>query len=293
MKGRRLCTMCLIQSLLLGIFLGGCSKKGEVIARVGDEVITVEDLKAELQKLRREPDESDVRRTLDRLVNDAKFIAEAKKRGIHKSPDFINEVENFKRNLLIRKLNEDIFNESQKEIPEEQLREFYEKNINLYKGRKTFVINHITAAEKKIADEILGEFKRSKDLKKSAMKIMAKYPAKVTIREREFVELPAERYGVDFSNALEKMNNGDVSGVIKGSDVLFHIVEVISRRDIPERTFDQVRENIKARLLAQARSESMNEMRKRMDEKYRPEIYNDRLNKLIQEYKKLMGGEKE
>ncbi len=263
----------------------GCARKeGKVVARVGSETITTADLKAELNRMRRPPTERDVKRVLNKLITDAAFVAEAKKRGIDRRPEFVREVENYKKRLLMKLLNQEIMkSEARKTISEKELREYYEKNKNFYRARKTFVINHITAASEKLAKKIIKQWKKAKkaDLRQIAKKLMQESPGKINITEREYVEVPSRKYGAEFSKELEKLHNGDVSKIIRGRDGRWHVVQVVSRRDIPERSFEQVKNNIKMRLMAQRRSAASTKFREELRKNYKPKIYDTILQEFI------------
>ncbi len=102
-----------------------------VIAKVGDEKITKEELMKSLEGL--PPNQrtlyastpENLKKYLDSYINQIVLYKEAEKKGIDKRGDIKENLENYKRRLLIRTLNQEFMSEK---IGEEDVKKYYNEN---------------------------------------------------------------------------------------------------------------------------------------------------------------------
>ena len=101
----------LITGCLLVLGLGGCAKKGPLVARVGDSVITFDQFQQDFDRTRTleeilNADSSEKIAHLDSMVIEAMLLQEAKSRGMEEDPYVQYRIGPLKRYLLIRRLYE-------------------------------------------------------------------------------------------------------------------------------------------------------------------------------------------
>ncbi len=105
---------------------------GEHVAKVGNTVITKEDV---LRKLNTLPPfaqemfrgEEGIKRLIDELVKTEVLYLEAKKKGIDREKEYREEVEDFKKITMIRMLLRKEL-ENRITVTDEEIKDFYEKN---------------------------------------------------------------------------------------------------------------------------------------------------------------------
>jgi parvulin-like peptidyl-prolyl isomerase len=137
----------ILTALFLLTFITGCSDFNKlfgekkktadskvnsvVLAKVGDEKITKEDLMKSLeglppnQRILYASTPEKLKKYLDSYITQVVMFKEAEKRGIDKREDIKENLENYKRRLLIRALNQEIMSEK---ISEEDIKKYYNEN---------------------------------------------------------------------------------------------------------------------------------------------------------------------
>lgn len=104
-------TICRIAGCALLGFIS-CTGKGEVLARAGGKVITVEDFQEELGRLppylrQRTKTDDGKRELLDQMILRKLMISEAEGEGLRERSDIRKEIKNFEERVLVQKLLEE------------------------------------------------------------------------------------------------------------------------------------------------------------------------------------------
>ena len=239
----------LIVTFLIAVFLGGgCSRKGEVvIARVGDEEITADDV-VEIMGGGGYADNLDgLKEALDHLVDFRLLLEAAREEGLDTTAEFRKDFKVMKENFVVRKLYEEVVVKSAG-ATDQELRDYFDKQKL---GDEQVEARHILVMYK----EGDGEEKRKEALAK-AEKVLAEAKAGADFAElaRKHSEGPDASNGgylgffprgkmvKPFEDAIFALKPGEVSGVVE-TRFGFHIVKVENKRT---RTFEEMRDEIRA-----------------------------------------------
>lgn len=139
--------------------VGHTSGRGAiVVAKVGDEEITQQDLEAALERVPVWKRESVKDKVLDGLIEAKVFAGEAKKAGLENDPDVQKKLEKKTDETLARYFVKKYL-DKEAEPPEEELRQYYEKHKDRFVVSDRARIQHILVRDKKKAEGLLEKLK--------------------------------------------------------------------------------------------------------------------------------------
>lgn len=247
----------LIFLLILPLFFF-CSKKEEkVIARIDDEVITVDEFKKEIERLPLNmkilvAEEKGKRDYLDRLILKRLLLREAKKEGIEKTKEFQEKLKDIKDSLLIetllgKKMRSDV------KISDEEARAYYEKNKEAFKRGVEINTRHILLKTEEEAREIQKRLLAGEDFVELAKKYSVDPNAKITGGELGFH--PKGTLLPEYEEAAFKLKRvGEVSGIVR-TPLGFHIIRLEGIRPSSVVPFEEMKDFIKQRLIEEKQGE--------------------------------------
>lgn len=266
------CIGALLVALAAGL-ASGCGKKAgpNVLARVGDQVITVDDFKAEMQRRkaadRRLPDRQTL---LEEMILRAALVERARTEGLENAPD----VRRAREDVLIAKLKESDLQpkfDGVKVTPEEISATYQAEIARFTKPAKTHLAIVFIAADSKMQTNRLAEMAaRAETARQLALalpatenafgKVAADFSDDQISRYRGgdagwFTgdALLAERWPNQVINAgLALTNNGDLTDVLK-TDEGFYLVKRMDARPAVITPLASVQAGIERRLLAAKR----------------------------------------
>lgn len=186
--------VCKIFALLICslLILGGCKKEGDIVAKVGNDAITVEDFSERLMAappayqayINTEPGR---KQFVDMLVKEKLILESAKQAGINKREEYKNSIEGFK-------------SEQKKQLKD------YEDGLMIEMYLKDVQENMITASE----DEINKYYEEHKEDFTNPIAVVAKH---ILVPTREEAEIAFERLnkGESFDKVAQEMSTDKVS----------------------------------------------------------------------------------
>lgn len=213
--------------LVSSLWIGGCSapdRNEDIVAKVGDAVLTREDLKVRMEWEGITDDR--VGEYIQRWIDQELLYQEAKKSGLAKDKALDFALENFKKQWMIQKLVEKTFAEKIR-ISQAELKAYYEKNKSQFLVQEDEVhLLHLLT-------------KTQSDAEAAFREIQAGRPFDQVARNRS-VDAFAEKGGdmgfVTKSNLAPEIGRiafslpiSNVSSVIKTS-YGYHIIKVLERR---------------------------------------------------------------
>lgn len=236
-------SLCFLLSLLLtGSFAFGQAKKDEVVAKVGNRTITVEDFNRRYNEVKNTFNPPTKKQFLEDLIRFEMGLAEASLKGTEKDPIFQEKV---KAELYKSYLEKELGEEIQKiPVSEKEMEAFYRQNPEV---RFSTIIIEVkpgaTAAQKaeakKRAAEIYEEVKKSKRPFEELVRLYsddmitkplggdAGFQSRVTLTPT-------------FYEALSTMKVGEIKGVVETPFGL-HIVKLTARRSYQDADKRQIR----------------------------------------------------
>lgn len=214
-----------------------------VLARVGDWSVSVEEFNERLKALKEVIPDYDIedpeakRLVLDELINQQLLVLAAQQTGLENQKEINAAVDEFRRTLIVRevvrKIAEDI------KASEEEARAFYETNKEALHEPSQWHVRAIVVDSQLKANEILVEVLKGVDFAEMA-------------RQHSMGENAANGGDLGFiseapfpqmANALLSLEAGQISSVFKGPDG-FYIVKVEEKKGGEPIAFEDIKEEI-------------------------------------------------
>ncbi|MBC7794817.1 MAG: peptidyl-prolyl cis-trans isomerase [Clostridia bacterium] len=276
---------CLTPSLRAG---------GVAVARVGVVPITCDQMVETIRSLggnvgRKFKDRAEVKLFVEDQVRLELLAQAALERGLDRDPDVIAAARKVMvQKLLERDLGLAAFNENGVVVSEHELQSYYERNRDRYLQPEMRRIAHIqlipdqngqTAAAGLIA-QLVAKTDNNSLFKQLAQKYSTAKDSKDRGGELMFKtkqEL-AEDFGVSFANDVWQLALNDIAPQPVQSTKGWHVVRVVAVRDALARPLDEVRDEIRDRLLKDSRSHAFERYLVELRTRYPVAIYEDRLN---------------
>jgi peptidyl-prolyl cis-trans isomerase C len=253
---------CLL-AVVLALQVNAFANSDAVVANIGDQKITVSDfdrmlglLDTDKQKLiEKNPQLKES--VLKQFIQGMVVSKLAKEKGFDKIAEVRDQIEFFKDNFLaslyirqevLGKINE----------PEEDLKKYYESHKDEFKTPEMVRVRHILVkvdssapekdkkAAKKKAEGILKKIKSREDFAKLAADVSDDPGSKQNGGELGFS--PRGRMVKPFEDAAFALQPGEVSGLVK-TQYGYHIIKVEERKAAGIQPFDDVKENIRQKLI--------------------------------------------
>lgn len=140
-------------ALVAGLLVSGCHKepKGQIIAIVNGDEVSMQELNAELQGVR-VPDTADReklrKQVLQRLVDRKLIVQKAREQGLDKTPEFIAQQRRLEENLLVSLLGQKIA--STVPMPDDRdIAQYIGDNPTQFGGRQRLLLDQIQFAAPK------------------------------------------------------------------------------------------------------------------------------------------------
>ncbi|MCA1828908.1 MAG: peptidylprolyl isomerase [Myxococcales bacterium] len=295
-----------LSTVLFALALAACNKKeakGPVVAKVGDEVITADDLKHRLDEtspfLRARYNTLDRKKEfLENLIRNELLAQEAQRQGYDKSPAVKEQMKRAMIQELIKhQLDEKL---TGADIAEADLKTFYDGHLDDFVKPERARVFHIllpakTATEKSVARqkalallkdidarEKKGEVNafQSTAMKESKDQLSAPMGGDLRFLSRD--EL-AKAYGPELANAAFDLKNpGEKSGPIE-TPAGVELVKLQVKTVALNRTFDESKDSIRGRMARERRSREYDEWMKKLRQNTTISVDDAELEKVVVE----------
>ena len=239
-------------SIILAMLLVGTAYAGEVLATVNGVAINKSDIDSTFKTRGMSFDKlpaSQQKQVLDRLIERELLVATAKKDGIENDPEYKKELENLKKDLLIKAWMGKVYNKTL--ISDSEANKYYQDNKDKYKQPEKVHARHILVKTEEEANKLIDELKslKGEELKK------------------KFIELaktkstgPSGKTGGDlgyfgkgqmvkpFEDAVFSMKKGEVSLKPVKTQFGYHIIYVEDKKEASVAPFEKVKKQIISKL---------------------------------------------
>lgn len=233
-------------ALVLVFLFNGCGTRvaeNEIVARVGDAVLTREVMKERMvwEGMRSEYESEFVERWVDREL----LYQEARRMGLHKTVELHWELDLVEREYLIHKLLERTFVKKLK-ITEEEIRLYYEKNKELFRVDQDEVrAFHLLVKTREEANLALQEIRAGKPFEEVVKE------HSVGILKEQGGDMGFFRKGdviSEIARVAFYLSEGKVSAIFQSSHG-YHILKVLKKRRKDDvKDLSEVRDEISQRL---------------------------------------------
>ncbi len=273
---------------------------GDVVAKVGDSVITLADFEAQLNQQNpliraRYKSLEQKKKLLENLVQREAMVQEAKRLGLDEDP----EMQRGYKKILARHLVNKEFNQKrvkELEIKDEDIQRYYDENHDRYHAPEKVRVHQILigapkgdAAARKTArakaEELLAQLKKNVNDRRLFLELARKHSTDEATRNvggdtnfKTQAQL-TEAYGPKFAEVafgLKKAN--DLSGVVE-TDKGFYILRQSGRQSAIDLPLEKVKGQIRTTLFARARGEAYQRFVDEIKTKVGVQIFDDQVSK--------------
>ncbi len=227
------------------------SKNAKVIATVNGTKITSEDFDREVKAL---PEyiramastPQGKKEMVDTLVMRELIMQQATKDGIDKSKDVEEKLAELKKRIVVDTyLKKKV--ESESKISDEEMKKFYDQNIDKFKTGEQIRASHILVASEKEAQSILDQLKNGANFEELAK---AKSTDSSANKGGDLGWFGKGNMVPEFEKAVFALKEGQLSGIVK-TNFGYHIIKLTGIRAAGVRPFDEVKDQIKAAIMPQ------------------------------------------
>jgi parvulin-like peptidyl-prolyl isomerase len=231
-------------------------KKAVVTSTLG--TMTLADLLASAEtKFRKPPlntEEAVFRYVEGELINQL-LINQARRMHLHRAPEVLRNLENTVDNRISGKYREKHIN-PRSEIPEEEMKEYYEKNKEQYVLAEKRTAHVVVLATKEEADAVYARVKRGANIKSIAKEKSIHYTKN---REGKMGPLAMDRFPAEFRDKAFSMKLNEVSTPFKVKDG-FCVMKLTEIEPPGYHDFEAVKNRIKNEIINAERDEIKNEL---------------------------------
>jgi peptidyl-prolyl cis-trans isomerase C len=243
------------------IALAGCSGKGgseakketkptgPVLAEVAGTTITVDSFKKEMENLppylKPMTETADGKKEmLETMIIRELILQEAAKAGLENSPAVKDKLEELKKRLVVEAyLKQKV--EEQAKVSDEELKKFYEANKDKFKTGDQVKASHILVKTEKEAKDVQAQLKSGASFEELAKKYSTDGAA---AKGGDLGWFSKGSMIPEFENVAFAMKEGQTSDIVK-TKFGYHIIKLTGKRGAGVRTFDEVKDQIKAAIL--------------------------------------------
>ncbi len=277
------------------VLLAACGRgdgddESEVVARVGDETITVADVAGYMQRANYGANLGDVERAVNEVIDAHLALARARDRYTPAPVESL-QMEEWRKTLLLNQFSEDVISKDV-QVDEAKLREWYDENVG-----EGVTVDHILIAPGDAGSQPGGASSPPTDAERQAAKREAD-SLLVELRDgADFAEVAREhsdeastaprggrmqpfgrgRMVPEFERAAFETPVGELSPVIE-TPMGYHIIHVVDRSKPP---LDEVRDQIESQLERPLRTEAEDRYVTNLMETSRLEFYESNIDSLI------------
>lgn len=230
-------------------------KQGEVIAEVNGDTITTGDFQKELENLppylKPMADTAEGKKELlDTMVVRELILQQARKDGLDKSPEVAAKLEELKKRVVVEAFLKKKVEENAS-VSDEEMKKFYEENKEKFKSGAQVHASHILMKSEEEARKVLKELKDGGNFEELARKHSIDSAA---AKGGDLGWFSKGSMVPEFEKVVFGLKEGETSGIVK-TQFGYHVIKLTGKRPAGIRTFDEVKEQIKAAILPSKQQE--------------------------------------
>lgn len=250
------------------------AKDAKVVAEVGSEKITLEDLDRMIKDL---PEQFQPMATankgmfLDSVVNQKLLYDAALSQNLDKNENVKKQIENTTKDIIIREyLRKEI---EQLAISDEETKNYYDANKDKFKEPEKFRARHILVDTEETAKDVLTRLKAGEDFSALARE-KSKDPSKERGGDLGFFS--KGQMVPEFEQATLALEPGQLSDVVK-TQFGYHVIKLEEKQPAREQSFDEVKDQLKQMLLSNKQRERFETLLKELKDKTKVVIHEELL----------------
>ncbi len=249
---------------------GGDGKaQGPAVLKVNDRAYTAADVEREITaELRRAPRElqealaskEGQKHFLDRLVRRELLLQEAEKQKIGDRPEVADQVAALRRDLMIRAvLQEEIG--SKVKVEDKDVQDYFGAHPDEFSGDQIRA-RHILVRTEEEAKQVLERLAKKESFEELARTLSADQASAAKGGDLDYFR--REQMVPEFGKAAFALKPGETSGVVK-TPFGYHVIKLVDRKKGQPLTFDQVKDQLRRRLLDERQGQRFQEWIKSLE----------------------------
>ncbi len=276
---RKVTLLVLVGMVVSALFSGcGTGEQAQVVARVGDREITVDELQAQWKQASRLKIQgvSELQRKkelVDKLVGDQVVIMEAYKEGLDNQVDNDSGLADQKNRIILTALYQKEIADKCK-VTESEMRKEYQRT------KEEIHAAHILVETEPEAEEIYEALKGGADFEELARE--RSIDPTVEANQGDLGFFTWGKMVPEFQEAAFAMREGEISKPVK-TTYGWHVIKLIERREQEQSPFEESKELIKTKLTNEKREKRVREyftqLRKKVGFTLNPDAYQLLLSK--------------
>ncbi len=233
---------------------GGITKN--VVAVVGSEEITVGDFEKYVNTLPQGQKEwanspQGKKYIIDTLVTARLIEQEFNRRGLDRNPEYINRIENYKKQLMTEFIQKELIKDEIK-ITDEDIEKYYKEHDKEFNVPEQAKVLDMVLAQEKEALDVIARLKKGEDFGTLAANLSIDNFTKSRSGDLPPFTREARPDIADKVFAAKKPN--EIIGPVKTSQG-YHVIKFVKKIPPQSRTLDEVKDSLRARLAAIKRNE--------------------------------------
>jgi len=251
-----------------GLVVTACGKEGgksqgPVVLKVNEKSYTTADFEREIsQEVRRAPRElqhllsgkEGQKQFLERLARRELLLQEGEKRKIGDRPEVAEQVATLRRELIIRSLLQEEIT-SKITVEEKDAQEYFSAHPEEFSGDQVRV-RHILVQNETDAREVLDRLAKNESFEGLAKELSKDSATAGKGGDLDYFR--REQMIPEFAKAAFDLKPGEVSGVVK-TPFGYHIIKAVDRKKGTPFAFEQVKEQLRRRLLDERQNQRFQE----------------------------------
>ena len=239
-------------------------KDAKVLATVNGVNITSDDFDREVKALpeyiRAMADTPQGKKEmLDTLVMRELILQQAAKDGVDKSKDVEEKMAELKKRIIVDTyLKKKV--ETNAKISDEELKSFYEKNLDKFKADEQVRASHILVKTEQEAKDILAQLKGGAKFEELAR---AKSVDSSASKGGDLGWFGKGNMVPVFEKTAFGLKEGETSGIVK-SEFGYHIIKLTGKRSAGTRPLEEVKEQIRAALAPQKQQQAFMQLKEEL-----------------------------
>jgi len=233
----------------------GAKKEGKLLAEVNGAKITTGDLEWEIKNLpeyvKAMSDSPEARKQiLETMIMRELALQQAVKEGLDKGVEYEQRLSYLKKSLIIELYMKKKF-ETEVQISDAELKNFYDQNIEKFKTGEQIRASHILVKSEEEANDILAKIKAGGNFEELAKENSADSSAS---NGGDLGWFGRNSMVPAFEKAAFALKDGQISNVVK-TDFGYHIIKLTGKRPAGARSFDEVKDQIKGAIMPSKQQE--------------------------------------
>lgn len=260
--------------VLVLVFLCGvgfAAEEAQVVAKVGDEVVTMYEVQKLIDAL--DPQSAAMYNTpegraavTEEIINARLFALKGKEDGVDKSPEYLKELDAIKNQILMKVTVDKLLDGVS--VSDEDMQKFYDENPEQFKQPEQVHARHILVSDDVEMKKVTGELAGGAKFEDTAAKYST-CPSKAQGGDLGFFgkgQMVPEFEAVAFASEI-----GKVSAPVK-TQFGVHVILVEEKKLESKIALEEIKEQLKSYLFNQKRTEKYQSELKLLREKHKVEL---------------------